>query len=446
MKKLLIGLMCMAAIAVSSFGQDTVHYTADGNMSDETWTTDDIAAIHTDATVQMDTNATWSIVRLGHSTGNGTLALTNDTLSAGKTLTVTDTLQIGHESAGAGNTGRLVQSTGTVSAVTTAVGGMANGVYDMSGGALTGTTLTIGHASQSGTGTMNQSGGTVSSTTVNVGGTGTSTYNLSGSGILSPATAINVGTTAGKAGTLTQSGGTASTAVLNVGTDGTYNLNGGTAIIGAGTSTQTLNGDLVINGGTLTLNKNDDVNPDNDDITINGSGTLTLQSGTLNSVGGAATEVTTFNADIAISGGTVDLGGQNRFTGEFKVIGDAASISIGRFSVSPDFVFEFTPGGTNLSTIVASYIALGSGSITVDGSNYGGGANDIILFDSSNITVTTAVYNVTGLGVEGVDWTLTQDRDTDLVTLSIIPEPAAIGLLGLGALVTLLISRYTRRS
>jgi hypothetical protein len=46
-------------------------------------------------------------------------------------------------------------------------------------------------------------------------------------------------------------------------------------------------------------------------------------------------DVLTFNANLAISGGVFDLGGQSRLSGEFKVIGDAATITIDRLNGAP---------------------------------------------------------------------------------------------------------------
>ncbi|MDF7806309.1 hypothetical protein P4E94_02595 [Pontiellaceae bacterium B12219] len=243
------------------------------------------------------------------------------------------------------------------------------------------------------------------------------------------ATALKVGVSG--AGTITQSGTAAvESEGLNVGTEGIYNLNAGT--LTATVEAPTVNGTLTIGGGTFSLSQND--------LNVNGSGLVELKSGLLEHSYTGGGDLVQWNADIAISGGTVDMNGQVRMGGEFKVIGSDATIDIRRLNQGGgDFVFEFNAfdnsGGTDLSTIAngsAGYINLGNVSITVDGSNYQGGEAVITLFDASfggsGLNGTSSVVNVTGF-TGGLSGYITQDQETDMVTLTIVPEPAVLGLI-----------------
>lgn len=84
-------------------------------------------------TVELDQNTSANIFRIGHHPGNGTLSVT----TPGATLTA-NSIEVGHTSAAAGYTGRVTQTTGTVSSADVKIGtGNVNGVYDLGGGALT---------------------------------------------------------------------------------------------------------------------------------------------------------------------------------------------------------------------------------------------------------------------------------------------------------------------
>ena len=91
-----------------------------------------------------------------------------------------------------------------------------------------------------------------------------------------------------------------------------------------------------------------------------------------------------------------------------------------------------------MSTLASdSWVDFSLATLVVDGSSYTGGnasfdlvtTDDRLLggFDAGDITVI-------GFGVEGVDYTLTQDVSSTFgtqgtVTLNVIPEPATLGLI-----------------
>jgi hypothetical protein len=92
-----------------------------------------------------------------------------------------------------------------------------------------------------------------------------------------------------------------------------------------------------------------------------------------------------------------------------------------------------TPTGAAATALTTLSNASGTFTQTYDISAFGVG------FNITDFDYMTLVF--------GVDTTATSGSITvDNFTVTAIPEPAAIGLLGLGALITLLISRHTRRS
>lgn len=376
------------------------------------------------------------------------------------TVTVSGNATFGGD---AGSTGVYEQSGGALNAGAVIV--KSGGAYNLSGGSATTASMTM---QDGGSGTF--TAGTVNATNFNVGVTGAGTisqsgtslvisdavavgaggtYNVNGgsvtaasmtmqnggSGIFTAgtvnATALNVGVTG--AGTITQSGSAAvASEGLSVGAGGTYNLNGGS--LTATVAAPSINGTLAIDGGTFTLGQND--------LNVNGGGLVELKSGLLEHAFTSGGDLVQWNSDIEISGGTMDMNGQVRMGGEFTVIGSDATITIDRLNQGGgDYVFEFNAfdasGGLELSTIAiaaAGYINLGNVSITVDGSNYQGGEAVITLFDASfggpGLNGTSTVTSVTGF-TGGLSGYITQDQTTDLVTLTVIPEPAVLGLVAI---------------
>lgn len=197
-----------------------------------------------------------------------------------------------------------------------------------------------------------------------------------------------------------------------------YTLSGGTLTSRASGNIYA-NGELVINGGTLIY----DTDGDND-MTITSAGLLKMESGTWSSTATGGGDVLTFNSNVEISGGTVDLNGRNHFTSEFKIIGDAASISLQRVNVAPDFVFEFSPGGGFALSAVdcPTYLRLTNATILVDGSNYTGGSAEIPLFTTvnvDNLPADPAAAFVTTNFTDGITATITADEVANTVILTI---------------------------
>ena len=64
---------------------------------------------------------------------------------------------------------------------------------------------------------------------------------------------------------------------------------------------------------------------------------------------------------------------------------------------------------------------------------YAGGAGDFVLVNAGNSLLNggfgAGEISVDGFGEEGVGWNLTQDFVANTVTLTVIPEPATLGLV-----------------
>ncbi|WP_372795799.1 PEP-CTERM sorting domain-containing protein [Pontiella sp.] len=179
-------------------------------------------------------------------------------------------------------------------------------------------------------------------------------------------------------------------------------------------------GDAVSSGATVTQT----------------AGTIDRMSSTIR-LGTQSTSMSTYTisgSSVLDFNGNLDIGPM----GLFKVVGDNVTISAGNQSTDTMTMtdageLEFVLGATGASAFtVAGDFTVDSvnSQLTVDGSGYTGGEADITLVNAATMTGTFAAgkYNVTGMGVEGTDWTLTQGTNGDLV-LNVIPEPATLGLI-----------------
>ncbi|MDF7800422.1 hypothetical protein P4C99_13170 [Pontiellaceae bacterium B1224] len=207
-----------------------------------------------------------------------------------------------------------------------------------------------------------------------------------------------------------------------------YTLKGGTlGLLGSSFAVNT--GSVFdVSGGAFSV----DVGPAN--INLNGRGTITVQSGSFSSLAPAASDVLTIYPDVIISGGTVDLNGQNKFINLLKVIGDSATISIDRINTPPggnigDIVFEMGENGiSGIDGNGGGWASLGSYTLTIDGSQYIGGTATFTLLDCANLASTSTAVTVTGFP-DGATAVVTQDQDANIVTLT-VTVPGYDGWIG----------------
>lgn len=200
---------------------------------------------------------------------------------------------------------------------------------------------------------------------------------------------------------------------LTINPNGAVQLNAGTLRPGGN---MTVNGMVTLDGGTLSRGISGVASAG---YLISGDGTLNIRSGLMAFTNGAATDLLKLNADIEISGGTVDLDGQI-YIGDgaptgFKVIGDAAVIQIERLNQGPggeSGTFHFILDETGVSTInVGAWMNLANAAVQVEGSAYAGGADSLLLFDAVNLVnpIDAGRVTVSGFFEQGLDAAVVQD-------------------------------------
>lgn len=201
---------------------------------------------------------------------------------------------------------------------------------------------------------------------------------------------------------------------------GILNLNGGTLQIGDSTGSGRMYvgldttagknpaGFFNINGGTfngrLLVGSTGQTGSTADKVTINGS-TATIKS---TSTAGYALEV--------------------RQTGTLNFIFDATGIS----------TMDYGASGVGGST------TFGTGSqIIIDGSAYTGGSNTFTLIKAGTLGAKNCTVVLTNFANAGATYSWDQTADTFTVTTA-VPEPATIGMLGLGTIAILFFRRQMR--
>lgn len=327
------------------------------------------------------------------------------------------------------NNGTTVGGTGVVDLQSWG-GAAMKSTYNLNGGTLTANKVTTTYIA-AGQG----AGQTATSTTA----TGTRTFNFNG-GTLKVASNtyasdfFNLGTGTGTARANVRNGGaiidtnginvTVAQALLHSNVGGDNAIDGGFTKNGAGiltlTGVNTYTGATTVNAGTLLLNANNsgatgNVSVLNANTTLGGNGTVggatTLNAGTKLSAGAAAATVGTFTFanGLNLAAATNDTGA---YIFDLGVVGssDMVAITAGTLNVgsnlsAADFTFNQVTGfGTGTYTLFDSNTAITG---TVDSSSFtlGGFSAQLLLADSGTNVV-----------------------------LSVVPEPSAALLGGLGAL------------
>jgi hypothetical protein len=363
---LAVGIIC-AGLADAA----TVSYGTNANWSSKTVA--DIDTVVVNAAVTLDVDDTAAIVRV-----NNTAATSNQKLivNQNKNLNITSFLQLGTGIGG----GIVTQSAGTVTAGQISINNDGAGDvcrYDLSGG--------------------------------NVSATNSATVK--------------------NAGQLNVSGGKFSTAALTTDAGGTVNLTGGILDVAG---TLTANGTVTVNGGMVS---NNIAGAGGGGRIIAGTDSIKMLSGSYALTGGAATDAVNINVALfEISGGDVDLMGQVRVGSgaEMKIVGDAATIDVLRLNNQGTYTgtFRFVLDETGVSTInSAGYINLSTATIIVDGTAYLGAAGTFDLFKGTTLAGLATTSNITVVGFDSFGGAyVTQDATSGLVQLTVIPEPATVGL------------------
>ncbi|MBJ7422879.1 MAG: autotransporter-associated beta strand repeat-containing protein [Akkermansiaceae bacterium] len=360
---------------------------------------------------------------------SGTMTMT------GGTMTGSDKLIIGHNRA----SGSLSHSAGTVNVQNEVYIGNENsassvGTYTLSGSAV----LNVGNEVQvgrdNGTGTFNLNGGTVTTKKIE-GGNGSATVNFNGGIVKAKQDESNFITNLDTANL--QGGG----AVINsdgyqLATSQVFTGTGGITKNGAGTltlsSTSSFSGATTVAGGTLVISGNistSSLTTVNSGATLSGSGTVgaAVINGTL-AVGNSPGQMNFTN--------TVDLNGIT----VMEIDGTSGAGVAG----GHDFI--------NLTGAGAAGVLTYGGTLTLDiGTAFGVGSYSWNLFDFASETDTLATISLTDqyagslldgdlngiwdLTSGGNSWQFTES--TGVLGLTVIPEPSAALLGGLGVLALL---------
>ena len=353
----------------------------------------------------------------------------------GGTMTGSDKLIIGHNQA----SGSLSHSAGTVNVQNEVYIGNENsassvGTYTLSGSAA----LNVGNEVQvgrdNGTGTFNLNGGTVTTKKIE-GGNGSATVNFNGGIVKAKQDESNFITNLDTANL--QGGG----AVINsdgyqLATSQVFTGTGGITKNGAGTltlsSTSSFTGATTVAGGTLVISGNistSSLTTVNSGATLSGSGTVgaAVINGTL-AVGNSPGQMDFTN--------TVDLNGIT----VMEIDGTSGAGVAG----GHDFI--------NLTGAGAAGVLTYGGTLTLDiGTAFGVGSYSWNLFDFASETDTLATISLTDqyagslldgdlngiwdLTSGGNSWQFTES--TGVLGLTVIPEPSAALLGGLGVLALL---------
>ncbi len=247
-------------------------------------------------------------------------------------------------------------------------------------------------------------GGTANLKSMTVGSSGTLQLGNNGAGG-SSTTAIN------NNGTLTFKRATDYTHAANITGSGVVNKSGTNTLTFTGAKTYTntttvSEGKLVVNGSLLSQQISV-----LSGAALGGSGTVqkvTLDAGAILSAGNSPGTMT-FAGDLLLSAGSTNI--MEIYTSGFDVLMGSVTNTL---TMSGETLFDFTGNTvTNGSTFA---VLQNWDSITTDG---------------------TTTFSVIGLGVD-------QSLDYSQITsglVTVIPEPATIGMLGLGALITILLRR-----
>jgi hypothetical protein len=242
-------------------------------------------------------------------------------------------------------------------------------------------------------------------------------------------------------GTVNQTAGDVTAVLLKIADAGntespTYNLSGGSLSLSS-TATIWTNGSLNVSGGSFVAGGVTTV--EDGAILLLTGGSVTMATGVVHNGYGMGIKS---DAVIEISGGTyTDTSRMSLHSGAtFRIVGDDATVTLHQVSSSVAGTFDFVLDETGVSTLGNDdWGQLSSCHFEVNGSNYIGGAQSVVLYSGTYHSGNTVLgsYNVTGLGIEGLDWEIVDDLGSEIpevphtVTLNIL-ERQPIGIFSDG--------------
>ncbi len=204
-----------------------------------------------------------------------------------------------------------------------------------------------------------------------------------------------------------------------------------------------------------------------------GFGVLNLSGGTLQMGAVSGTEVLNIGVNTAttrstgiftVSGGTFDgrllvgsaiaddVGGDIfRVVGNGGTIGTASTVG-NALEVRASGTLEFIFGATGISTLnygtsgVGGTASFATGSdLIIDGAAYTGGANTFTLITAGTLSqATKPTISLIGFDPK-YEAVYDYNTSTDILSVTVVPEPATIGMVGLGAIALLVARRQIRK-
>ena len=222
------------------------------------------------------------------------------------------------------------------------------------------------------------------------------------------------------------------------------------ARLGIGINDQVVNLSVGANGGSLTMGNTTGTQNSLGQHT-NGTCSVTLEGGAWTAanptqIGGTVSGHTDFNVEAGVltlagaSIGTV-VGG----TAAFNIIGDDATATGNGWTFGSGGTLSFDFDSTGVSQLDLTFLNANGATLDVDLTDYTGALDTFTLVDADRDNVgqeLNSVFSTVNL-TEGAfaGSYVTQDLASDTISVTVIPEPATIGLLGFGALITLVIRR-----
>ncbi|WP_018968822.1 DUF642 domain-containing protein [Rubritalea marina] len=208
----------------------------------------------------------------------------------------------------------------------------------------------------------------------------------------------------------------------NTGEPSTYNLTGGTLSLTEAASFQIgLNSSLVVQGGTASKVYNS--SSTTMDIGALGSGSrVEVLSGAFQIMNGVVgTNVATIHADLHLSGGDIDVTGYIWQYGDITINGDDADVDLGGMIAlgGPSLSFVFDSSGISSLDFANWVDASLFSTITVDGSDYTGGAQSFNLINATGGVLGDPV-SVTPSGFSEHGYTATVSQTSTVLSVAIV--------------------------
>jgi hypothetical protein len=212
------------------------------------------------------------------------------------------------------------------------------------------------------------------------------------------------------------------------------------ARLAIGISDQLVNLSVGQFGGSLTMGNTTSVQ-NNLGQHMSGTSSVTLKGGAWTAANvtliGAGPAGSTGHTDFNVEAGVLTLAGANigtqSGTAALNIFGDAATATGNGFTFGSGGTLSFKFGSTGVTPLNLTYLTADTATLAVDLTDYTGALGTYTLVDANRDNVgqeLNSIFSAVNL-TEGAyaGSYVTQDQASDLITVTIIPEPATLGLL-----------------